>query len=59
MEFTKQMLRHNVLVVTTGCAAHSLGKAGILSTEGLGGYFLAHGVDVHVGCRLPSAAPGS
>lgn len=35
IEFTKELLRHNVLVVTTGCVAHSLGKAGILSTDGL------------------------
>lgn len=35
VEFTRYLLRHNVLVVATGCAAHSLGKAGLLSTDGL------------------------
>ena len=34
-EVAKELLKHNVLVVTTGCSAHSLGKAGILSTDGL------------------------
>ncbi len=34
-EVAKHLLRNNVLVVTTGCSAHSLGKAGLLSTDGL------------------------
>ncbi len=34
-ELAKHLLKNNVLVVTTGCSAHSLGKAGLLSTEGL------------------------
>lgn len=34
-EVAKYLLRNNVLVVTTGCSAHSLGKAGLLSADGL------------------------
>lgn len=29
----KELLKNNVLVVTTGCAAHALGKAGLLTPE--------------------------
>lgn len=31
---TKELLKNNVLVVVTGCVAHALGKAGIMSPEG-------------------------
>lgn len=31
----KELLRNNVLVVTTGCAAHSLGKHGLMNISGL------------------------
>ncbi|SHE53638.1 Ni-dependent carbon monoxide dehydrogenase precursor [Desulforamulus putei DSM 12395] len=31
----KELIKNNVLVVATGCAAHSLGKFGLLSPDGL------------------------
>ncbi|SHK42484.1 anaerobic carbon-monoxide dehydrogenase catalytic subunit [Desulforamulus aeronauticus] len=31
----KELIKNNVLVVATGCSAHSLGKFGLLSPEGL------------------------
>lgn len=31
---TKKLIENNVLVVVTGCVAHALGKAGIMSPEG-------------------------
>lgn len=34
-ELAKHLMKHNVLVLATGCAAHSLGKTGLLSTDGL------------------------
>jgi len=34
-EVAKELLRNNVLVVASGCSAHSLGKNGLLSPEGL------------------------
>ncbi|KXG43495.1 anaerobic carbon-monoxide dehydrogenase catalytic subunit [Tepidibacillus infernus] len=35
VEMAKELLKHNVMVVATGCSAHSLGKFGLLSSEGL------------------------
>jgi len=35
VEITKELLKHNVLVVATGCSAHSLGKFSLLSPEGV------------------------
>ena len=34
-EVAKELLKHNVLIVTTGCSAHSLGKNGLLSPDGI------------------------
>ncbi|MDQ7095402.1 anaerobic carbon-monoxide dehydrogenase catalytic subunit [Desulfosporosinus sp. PR] len=34
-EVAKELMRNNVLVVASGCSAHSLGKNGLLSPEGL------------------------
>ena len=34
-EVAKELLKHNVLIVATGCSAHSLGKNGLLSPEGI------------------------
>jgi len=34
VELTKELLANDVLVVVTGCVAHALGKAGIMSPEG-------------------------
>lgn len=33
--FAKELIKNNVLVVATGCSAHSLGKFGLLSPDGL------------------------
>lgn len=34
-ELAKELLKHNVLLVATGCSAHSLGKNGLLSPAGI------------------------
>jgi len=34
-EVAKELLKYNVLIVTTGCSAHSLGKNGLLSPDGI------------------------
>jgi len=34
-ELAKELLKHNVLVVATGCAAHSLAKFSLMSPEGV------------------------
>jgi carbon-monoxide dehydrogenase catalytic subunit len=35
LEFTKELLKHDVLVVTTGCSAHCLSKFGLLDSESI------------------------
>ncbi|MBQ1251754.1 MAG: anaerobic carbon-monoxide dehydrogenase catalytic subunit [Firmicutes bacterium] len=34
VELCKELLRNNVLVVVTGCAAHAMGKAGLMCPQG-------------------------
>lgn len=38
VEMVKELIKNNVLVVTTGCSAQALGKAGLLSPEATGKY---------------------
>lgn len=35
VELAKELMKNNVLVVATGCSAHSLGKFGLLSPDGI------------------------
>jgi carbon-monoxide dehydrogenase catalytic subunit len=35
LEFTKELLKHDVLIVTTGCSAHCLSKHGLLDSESI------------------------
>ena len=38
VEFCKELLKHNILVVVTGCAAHAMGKFGLMNPDGAGTY---------------------